>query len=134
MKVSILICSKVYLRRLRDYAPTSEHRADFSARYFLSVSRERRTKKVAKKPKLFICDRLKIKSDRMNVVHSVRLSLYGCIVLRDIQQLKFHSSAKLQRRDYLSLVFAEGDIFPINVPVALVQHLNKSAFRSVAIA
>ena len=29
MKVSILICSKVYLQRLRDYAPTSEHRADF---------------------------------------------------------------------------------------------------------
>jgi len=41
----------IYLRRLRDYAPTSEHRADFSARYFLSVSRGRRTKKVAKKPK-----------------------------------------------------------------------------------
>ena len=51
MKVSTLIGCKVYLRRLRDYAPSSEHRADFSARYFLSVSRGRRTKKVAKKPK-----------------------------------------------------------------------------------
>ena len=51
MKVSTLIGCKVYLRRLRDYEPTSEHRADFSARYFLSVSRGRRTKKVAKKPK-----------------------------------------------------------------------------------
>ena len=54
--------------------------------------------------------------------------------LWDIQQLKFHSSAKLQRRDYLSFVLAESDIFPINVPVALVQHLNKSASRSVAIS
>lgn len=74
MKVYTLIGCKVYLRRLRDYAPTSEHRADFSARYFLSVSKGRRTKKVAKKPKPFICDRLKTKSDRMNDVHSVRLS------------------------------------------------------------
>ena len=51
MKVSTLIGCKVCLRRLRDYASTSEHRADFSARYFLSVSMGRRTKKVAKKPK-----------------------------------------------------------------------------------
>ena len=40
--------------------------------------------------------------------------------LWNIQQLKFHSSAKLQRRDYLSFVLAEGDVFPIDVPVALV--------------
>lgn len=56
------------------------------------------------------------------------------IALWNIQQLKFHSSAKLQRRDYLSLILSEGDVFPIDVPVALVQHLNKSALRSVAIA
>ena len=60
--------------------------------------------------------------------------VYGCIALWNIQQLKFHSSAKLQRRDYLSFVLAEGDVFPIDVPVALVQHLNKSAFRSVSVA
>ena len=63
MKVSTLIGCKVYLRRLRDYAPTFEHRADFSARYFLSVSRGRRIKKVAKKPKFLsllsdFCDRM----------------------------------------------------------------------------
>ena len=94
MKVSTLIGCKVYLRRLRDYAPTSEHRADFSARYFLSVSRGRRTKKVAKKPKF-----LSLLSDFCNRMNTFAKVLY-LIIVNGMDDLSISQNHILAEQNY----------------------------------